>query len=196
MASRRVVAVMAVVLCLGWALAQQGASRETVSGKFGGANVSIEYGRPSLNGRSFQELTKKLPGDRMWRAGSEQVTTLTTNTDLLLGTKRVPAGKYSLYVHCGEEGTYSLAVNRDLGQPLGKIWSQAPAQLAKEPWPHFAYQKEIGDTEVARAPMKRVEANEPVDLFTITLNPTSRGAEMKMSWGKQTWLLDIQPAGE
>ena len=40
----------------------------------------------------------QLPADRVWRAGVDQVTTLTTEADLMVGGKRVPAGKYTLYV--------------------------------------------------------------------------------------------------
>ena len=56
------------------AFSQAPSPRETVTAEVGGASVSVEYGRPSLGGRSFSELISQLPGDRMWRAGSEQVT--------------------------------------------------------------------------------------------------------------------------
>ena len=54
------------------------------------------------------------------------------------------------YIHVPAEGNPSLALNKALGQPLGKIWAQAPANMIKEPWPHMAYEKEIKDQEVAR----------------------------------------------
>ncbi len=114
------------------ALAQSAAPRETVSTRVGNAEVSIEYGRPALKGRNVSELMQKLPADRMWRAGSEQVTTLTTTAPVKLGEEVVPAGKYSLYLHCPEEGPYAVALNKVLGQPLKKIWDAAPPQLANE----------------------------------------------------------------
>lgn len=187
-----------LVLFLGGAaaLAQQPAPRDTATAEVGGKTVAIEYGRPALKGRSFSELKSKLPSDRMWRAGSEQVTTLKTDVDLMIGGKHVPAGKYSLYVHCPESGYYALAVNKVLGQPLGDIWDKAPPHLAKEPWPHFSYEKEIGDQEVARIPLKSAELEEPVDLFTISLTPNAYGAELKMEWGTESWSADVKAAKE
>jgi len=173
--------------------AQTPAPRATASVSIGAKSVSIEYGRPALKGRKFEELIKQLPADRMWRAGSEQVTTLKTEADLMIGGKRIPAGKYSLYVHCPESGDYALAVNTVLGQPLGQIWAEAPANLAKEPWPHFEYAKEIGDKEVARIPMKKA-ASTGTDLFTIELVANAQGATMKMAWGDRAWTLDIAAA--
>lgn len=177
-----------------FSLAQSTAPRETVSAQVGSAKVSIEYGRPSLKGRKVSDLMQKLPADRMWRAGSEQVTTLTTTAPIELGGKVVPAGKYSLYLHCPEEGAYAVALNKVLGQPLKKIWDAAPPQLANEPWPHFNYEKEIGDREVARVPMTQSSGNQVADLFTITLAPKGSAAELKMAWGDQVWSLALSPA--
>jgi hypothetical protein len=137
---------------------------------------------------------QKLPPDRMWRAGSDQVTTLETEAAIMIGGKAVPAGKYSLYVHCPEQGDYSLAVNSTLGQPLGKIWAAAPANLASEPWPHFKYAEEIGDKEVARAAMKNVPVQAPVDRFTIKLDAKGEGALMTLAWGDRSWAVEIAPA--
>ncbi len=111
------------------AFTQTASPRETATAKVGGESVSVEYGRPSLSGRSFSELTSKLPEDRMWRAGSEQVTTLTTEGDIYIGDSKILAGKYSLYVYCPAEGEYALAVNKVVGQPLSKVWDEAPDEL-------------------------------------------------------------------
>lgn len=184
---------LAIILSLGAFALAQSAPRETVTANLNGKKVSVEYGRPSLKGRSFEELIKGLPADRMWRAGSEQVTTLTTEADVIIGGKKLSAGKYSLYIHCPEDGNYSLAVNSNLGQPLGKIWAAAPENLKNEPWPHFSYQKEIGDKEVARVPLKKGTAS-GVDLFTFAFNENGDGAALTISWGDQSWSVDISAA--
>jgi hypothetical protein len=59
--------------------------------------------------------------------------------------------------------------------------------MKKEPWPHFAYTKEIGDKEVARATMKSGNANPPADMFTIDF----KASTMMMSWGDQLWSIDL-----
>jgi hypothetical protein len=189
------VAATAVAFFVGGvALAQNPAPRDNPSVMVGGKKLSVEYGQPSLGERSFDELMKKLPADRMWRAGSEQVTTLETAGEVMIGGEPIAAGKYSLYVHCPEEGDYSLAINSVLGQPLGKIWAKAPPNLANEPWPHFKYTEEIGDKEVARVPMKKAALDAPVDPFTIKLDAKGDGAVMTMSWGDRSWSVGITPA--
>ncbi len=179
--------LLIVAIAASFAFAQQMAPRETATAMVGGKKISVEYGRPALKGRSVEELTAKLPPHKIWRAGSEQITTLTTETALKIGSKTVPAGKYSLYVHCGENGRFSLIVNSSLGQPLGKIWGQAPDQLKDEPWPHFNYPAEIADKEVARVEMRKMEAKNPSDLFTIKLQERGKGAALIMTWGSSSW---------
>ncbi len=182
------------ILFGGSALAQSPAPRETVSVAVGAKKVSIEYGRPSLKGRTFDELVQQLPSERIWRAGVNQVTTFSTEGDILVGDSKVPAGKYSLYLHVPEGGDCSLVLNSDLGVPLGKIWSEAPPNLANEPWPYLEdYQKNIGAKEVARTTMTRAPASTTVDLFTISLAPNKSGAVLMLSWGDRSFRVDLKP---
>ncbi len=181
------------VLVVGGLWAQP-APRDTVSVTLNGGKVSVEYGRPSLKGRSFDELMKSLPADRMWRAGSEKVTLLTTQVPLIVGNQMVAPGKYSVYVHCPEGGPYSLVLNKDLGQPLKNLWAAAPAAIANDPYPSFDYANQIAKQEVVRAQMNKETAAQPVDQFTITLEPAGKGASLKMAWGDQLWSLALLPA--
>lgn len=175
------------------AYAQGQAGRGVATTAIGGKKVTIDYGQPALKGRKFAELMKQLPGDRMWRAGSGAVTILASDADLLIGGKKVPAGKYSVYVHCPDTGDYSLVLNSDLGQPLGKIWPAAPASQANEPYPHFEYAKEIADKEAARVALKKVTAA-PVDQLTYSFKEAGKGATLTLAWGDQAWSIDLQPA--
>jgi len=188
-------AVVAAALALSSAaFAQDAAPRETASASVGGKKVSIEYGRPSLKGRTLDSLIAQLPEDRIWRAGVDQVTTLTTEGALTVGSKKVPAGKYSLYVHAPAEGAWSLVLNTDLGIPLIKLWDKAPANLANEPWPHLEGYSNILAKEVARAAMKAGTAAPAAEMFTVKLAPAGAGATLTMSWGDKNWSLDLAAA--
>jgi hypothetical protein len=170
--------------------APRGKASATVTGK----SVTIDYGRPALKGRTIDGLLAQLPADRMWRAGENQVTTLTTAGPLLIGGKPVPAGTYSLYVHAPASGPWSLVLNTDKGVPLGSIFAAAPPELKDAPWPRIEdYQNSIGATEVVRAPMTQGAAKQPVDLFTIDLAAAGQGAALTLSWGDRTWSVPIQP---
>jgi hypothetical protein len=175
------------------ALAQP--SRGSAVATIGGEKVEIDYGQPELGDRDLGELMKQLPPDRIWRAGENQVTTLTTGADLMIGGTRVPAGKYSVYVHAGEPGGWSFILNRDLGVPLGEVWAKAPDNMKKEPWPHYTdYTQAIKEKEVVRAEMKAVESASPTDPFTISFAPSGDGADLTLAWGDQAWQVDIKPA--
>jgi hypothetical protein len=64
-----------------------------------GATVSIDYSRPSLKGRSFNELA---PAGKVWRTGANEATIFETNQDLKVAGKELVAGKYGLYSIPGE----------------------------------------------------------------------------------------------
>jgi hypothetical protein len=169
------------------------APRGKASAVVGGKSVTVDYGRPSLKGRTIDALLAQLPEDRMWRAGENQVTIFTTETPLRIGGKRIPAGTYSLYVHVPASGPWSLVLNTDKGVPLASIFPTAPPELRDAPWPHIAdYQKSIAGTEVVRAAMTQSAVSEPVDLFTIRLAPLGQGAVVALSWGDQSWSLPIE----
>ena len=174
------------------ALAQAPIERGTATARFKGKQVTIDYGRPALKGRTVNELTAKLPADRMWRAGADRVTTLTTEGDILVGDKKIPAGKYTLYVYIPPSGAWSLAINTDPGIELAKLWPAAPPDVAKAIYPRLdGYQKNIADKEVARVPMKSGTVATAVELFTITLDPQG---VLTMLWGDRSWSVDVKPA--
>ncbi|HEX8547608.1 MAG TPA: DUF2911 domain-containing protein, partial [Cytophagaceae bacterium] len=56
---------------------------------------SVFYCRPYKKGRKiFGEL---VPYDAVWRTGANEATTFSTDTDLDIDGKKLPAGKYSLW---------------------------------------------------------------------------------------------------
>src|SRR5262245_18790109 len=156
--------------------------------------VTIEYGRPELKGRSLDALLAQLPEDRVWRAGTDEVTTLTTEGALALASmsgaactrlrapvegRKVPAGKYTVYVSLPPSGVASLILNADPGIELGALGKilgfPVSAGESKTMWPHlegYNFNREkgvvgIAQTEVVRAPMTPSAADPPVDPFTI-----------------------------
>jgi hypothetical protein len=171
--------------------------RGTASASVAGKKLAVDYGRPALKGRALDELLKQLPPDRMWRAGENQVTTMSLEGDVMIGGKKVPAGKYSVYVHAGEANKWELVLNKDLGVPLGKIWDKAPDNMKNEPWPHLDdYTKAIASQEVARVPLKAAKPSGPADLFTISFAPAGGGSTLTLAWGEQAWSADVTPAAQ
>jgi hypothetical protein len=195
MKMRRSGLVAVAALALAASALAQGNPRGNASATVGGKKVTLDYGRPALKGRNLDELLKQLPPDRMWRAGENQVTTLTCEAELLVGGKKVPAGKYSVYVHAGEGDAWDFVLNKDPGVPLGKIWDKAPDNMKNEPWPHLeGYTKAAGASEIVRTRMAATKPAQPADLFTASFAAKGKGATLTLAWGTQAWSVDVQPA--
>jgi DUF2911 family protein len=124
-----------------------------------GANLSIEYGRPSLKGRPEATL---MPPGQPWRTGADVATILTTDKPLKFGTLSVPAGSYTINTQPGPE--WQLILGK-LSDP--KQWG-------------IPYKPEL---EIGRAPMKAGKTATPVEQLTISIDDTPTGATLKVEWG-------------
>jgi hypothetical protein len=190
-------ALVALSLC-GVASAQTEQQRGTAESTIDGKKVVINYGQPALKGRTLDSLIAQLPPDRIWRAGVDEVTTLTTNTALLVGGKKVPGGKYSVYVFAPKTGDWALVLNSDPGIELGALAKKMNFTVgdaeAKKLWPHLEGYEGIASKEVARETMKSGTSAPPVDPFKITLKPVKGGFTMTLAWGDRSWSADLQVA--
>jgi hypothetical protein len=125
-----------------------------------GANISIEYGRPSLKGRVPGKDVDPFDG-REWRTGADEATTLKTDKPLKFGMLSVPAGTYTLYT-IPTGGTWHLIVSKKTGQ-----WG-------------IPYPK---GEDLGRAPMTLGKAPKPAELLTISVQDTPEGGTLHIEWG-------------
>ncbi|MGH9200223.1 MAG: DUF2911 domain-containing protein [Vicinamibacterales bacterium] len=123
-----------------------------------GANISIEYGRPSLKARSEAQV---MPPGQEWRTGADEATTLVTDKSLKFGTLAVPAGTYTLYTVPGEK-EWRLVVSKRTGQ-----WGI--------PYP--------AGEDLGRVPMTVGKTKAPVEQLTISLDDTAGGGVLRVEWG-------------
>ena len=161
------------------AAAQDPNPRGAVSTDVGSASVMIDYGRPALGDRMLGDLLNMLPGDRVWRAGENQVTILETSAAVKIGSETVPAGRYSLYLHVPENGDWHLLVNRHQGIALGELWSEAPAAMRAEPWPMLSGYAAIAEQEQTRIALQPADASGDGNVFEITAGD----GMIRFSWG-------------
>jgi DUF2911 family protein/tetratricopeptide repeat protein len=72
----------------------QPSSTQTVKQDFGLSTVELNYSRPGVKGRKiFGDL---VPYGKVWRTGANNATVITFGDDVMIGDKKVPAGKYGL----------------------------------------------------------------------------------------------------
>ena len=104
--------LMAITLPL-QAATPRGKTEITLKGK----TVSVEYGRPSLHGRTIQQiLAMKSETGNFWRLGADASTTFATGVPLAFGSKTVPAGTYSLWAEMLPHSKWELVFNTQHGQ--------------------------------------------------------------------------------
>lgn len=68
--------------------------------KVGSANVTINYGAPSVKGREI--WGKLVPYGQVWRTGANEATTFETDADIKVEGQTLPKGKYGLFTIPGE----------------------------------------------------------------------------------------------
>ena len=125
-----------------------------------GANISIEYGRPLLKGRTPGKDVDPYEG-REWRTGADEATTLVTNRALKFGNLSVPAGTYTLYT-IPTGGTWHLIVSKSTGQ-----WG-------------IPYPK---GNDLGRAPMTVSKPAKAAEQLTISIEDTKAGGTLHIDWG-------------
>src|SRR5579859_4083670 len=104
--------VFASIALTAYAANTRGTAKLSLNGK----TISVEYGRPALNGRKVEDLLGQLPAGEVWRLGADTSTTFTTNGDLKFGDVTVPKGKYSIWARKESDGSWKLVFNKKHGQ--------------------------------------------------------------------------------
>lgn len=138
---------------------QEGSNRGTASATFGEQTVSVNYGRPKMEGR---DMLAQATDGMVWRMGMNEATTLSTSADLAFGDTVIPAGDYSLFMKKVGDG-WELIFNSQTGQ-----WGTE----------HDVAQ------DVASVPMMTSKGDTTVNTFTIevTADDDSSG-ELTAMWG-------------
>ena len=125
-----------------------------------GANIAIEYGRPSLKGRTEEQV---MPPGKPWRTGADEATTITTDKALKFGTVSLEPGTYTINTEPG--GEWQLIFGK-----LGK-----PGQWG------IPYNKAL---EIGRTPMKAGKTvGDRFEQLTISIDDTASGGTLRIEWG-------------
>ena len=160
----RALVVSALMLAPGFAFAQETkprilSPRDTAAQTIGPAHLVVDYGRPSKRRREI--FGSLVPYGAVWRTGANEATHLRTDRDLTIGTIRVPRGTYTVWTIPARDG-WTLIINGQTGQ-----WGT-----------DYDKTKDVG-----RTPMKVVTLGEPVEQFTIAIEPTRNGSGLlTMTW--------------
>lgn len=148
--------------------------RDSVTARVGDATISIRYARPGKRGRViFGDI---VPWDTVWRTGANDATVLTTDRDLAIGGRLIPAGSYTLFTLPSRSGA-TLIINRETmrdGQPLAGTDYDATQDFA-------------------RIAMTVKTLATPVERLTIEVVPRGdRAGVLRLAWDTREMTVPLQ----
>lgn len=133
---------------------------QTIKQDFALSSVELSYSRPGMKGRTiYGDL---VPYGKVWRTGANQATTLTFGEDVMIGGKKVAAGKYGLLT-IPEKKEWTIIITKQLDVT-------SPA----------AYKE---DMDVVRVMASAEKMSEKMETFTIEFaNVTPNKCDLEMKW--------------
>ncbi|HET7602978.1 MAG TPA: DUF2911 domain-containing protein, partial [Gemmatimonadales bacterium] len=128
------------------------------------AQLMVDYGRPHVRGRKI--FGGIVPFGQVWRTGANAATQFSTDRSLVFGRDTLAPGSYTLWT-LPTATSVSLIFNRQTGQ-----WGTEYDPLQ----------------DVLRVPMERLKTPMPVEVFTISIEPTGRNEGMLVfEWAGVRW---------
>ncbi len=151
----------------------QPSPESTVRQRIGQTDITINYYRPGLKGRSmFEELT---PVDKIWRTGANSGTKISFSTDVTVEGKSIPAGEYLIYSIPGnKKWSVMLYTDTSLG---GRV-------------SNYDESKELVKFEVAS-----YNTSPKVETLTFQIGDIgkeSTTASIVFSWENTSWKLNVE----
>jgi hypothetical protein len=126
----------ACLLCYSYSqnlVTPQASPTAEIKQNFGLSQIELSYSRPGVKGRKiFGDL---VPFGKIWRTGANAATTITFGDDVMIGDKKVPAGKYGLLTIPGQnEWTVIFTKQLDVTSPADYKEDQDVARVSVKPY--------------------------------------------------------------
>ncbi|MBP1623587.1 MAG: hypothetical protein H6Q07_1607 [Acidobacteria bacterium] len=121
--------------------------------------MTLDYGRPSLQGR---DMLAKLEVGQFWRLGKDEVTILSTPVNLAFGSTKIPKGTHGLWLKRAAPDAFELVFNK---------------QVTGHGMMHDAA-KDVATVPLAKSAIPKSEETLAIDLL-----PASTGGTLAVRWG-------------
>jgi hypothetical protein len=132
-----------------------------------GKTINTDYSSPRLKGRKI--FGALVPYGQVWRTGANEATTFVTDTDLSIGGKEIPAGKYTLFTLPAAD-KWTLIISKKTGEP-------------GTPYPE--------GEDLLRVEMKVAQTDSPVENFTIAYHKKDAACTLTLSWERTQATVDL-----
>jgi hypothetical protein len=161
-----IAASLFVIATLALAKPKRESEMVTVYCKFSdGKTIQMEYSSPHANGRKIFGLASEnalVPYGLIWRTGDYEATTFVPDTNITVGGRAVPAGRYTIFTVPNAD-KWTLIINKKTGE-----WG-------------IPYQYEAD--ELARVDMRVSKTPAPVEDFDIDfVDQTGSKCTLYMQW--------------
>jgi hypothetical protein len=129
----------------------------------------VIYGRPQKDDRIvFGELVEY---NKVWRLGANEATEIEFFRDVVIGGKKVPKGRYTLYA-IPTETRWTMIINKDT-----------------DIWGAFIYDQ---SKDVVRTVVDVINLETPVEPLSMAFTKTSKGANLVIAWEKVSVTLPVE----
>ena len=133
----------------------------TLTQRVGLTDVSVEYSRPSMRGRTI--FGNLVPFDKIWRTGANARTKITFSTDVTIGDGSLKAGSYAIFTKPSASSWDVYFYTETAGGGTPQEWDES---------------KVAAQIKVNTMPVEM-----PIETFTISFDDMhSSGATLGMMW--------------
>jgi len=145
-------------------------STQTIRQELGLSNIELVYSRQGIKGRKiFGDL---VPYGKVWRTGANNATTITFGDEVMIGTTKVPAGKYGLLT-IPDKDQWTIIITKQLDVTSPAAYKQ--------------------DQDVVRLTAKAEQLPFSVETFTAMFNNvTSTSTDLDLIWDQTLVTLPIK----
>jgi hypothetical protein len=159
----------------------QASPPDSIRATIAGASIAVDYSRPSMRGRAIfgpGTATPRpvVPWGEVWRTGANFATRLTTSADIVLGGRTIPAGTYTLWTLPSTTG-WKLIVNKQTKAPC-----KTAAECSDPKRANLWGTDYSADSDLVRVDLPVTRLTEPVEQFTMGIDPQGSGGLLWMRW--------------
>lgn len=141
------------------------------TGKIGDATITIDYSSPAVKGRPI--WNDLVPYGKVWRTGANEATVFTTDKDIVIEGKTLPAGSYALFTIPNED-EWVVIFNDDEKQ-----------------WGAYNYKEE---KDVIRVNVKPAKSKEFAERMNFVFDQKNKNGVMYLNWENLTVPVKISAA--
>lgn len=152
---------------------------QTIKQDFGLSDIELSYSRPGIKDRKiFGDL---VPYGKVWRTGANNATTITFGDEVMIGGKKVPAGKYGLLTIPGaDEWTMIISKQTDVSSPAAYKESEDVVRVKVKP-ATVGMKAETFTMQFANVQAESVELHMRWDNILVSLPITANVEEKVMA---------------